>query len=103
MKTLSRQEVKKAFNEIVEKYGKPTNGDIYCEEQLIAAIAYDLCAFGETNITFEYGRFEVSPNLSIKNEYAPDHTFIGTVKSTEWYTAEQLKALHEVAFGYQFL
>ena len=29
MKTLSRQEVRKAFNEVVNKYGKPTNGDIY--------------------------------------------------------------------------
>lgn len=103
MKTLSRQEVRKAFNEVVNKYGNPTNGNIYCEEQLIAAIANDLCAFGETNITFENGAFKVSPSLSILKEYAPDHTFIGTVKSREWYTAEQLKALHEVAFGYQFI
>ena len=102
MKTLSRQEVRKAYREIVEKYGKPTNGDIYCEEQLISAIASNLCAFDETNITFEYGAFEVSPSLSIKNEYAPDHTFIGTVRNREWYTQEQLKAMHEIAFGYQF-
>ena len=102
MKTLSRQEVRKAFNEVVNKYGKPTNGDIYCEEQLISAIAYDLCAFGETNITFENGAFEVSPSLSIKKEYAPDYTFIGTVINREWYTQEQLKAMHEIAFGYQF-
>ena len=30
MKTLSRQEVIKALNEIIEKYGKPKAGDIYC-------------------------------------------------------------------------
>lgn len=102
MKTLNRQEVRKAYREIVEKYGKPKSGEIYCEEQLISAIASDLCAFGETNITFEYGAFNVSPSLSIVKEYAPDHTFIGTVKATEWYTQEQIKALHEVAFGYQF-
>ena len=102
MKTLSRNEVKKAFNEIVEKYGKPTNGDIYCEEQLISAIVSDLSAYDETNITFEYGRFVVSPSISICKEYANDHTFIGTVKVEEWFTKEQIKALHELAFGYQF-
>lgn len=102
MKTLSRQEVRKAFNEIIAKYGKPKAGDIYCEEQLIAAIASNLCAFGETNITYEYGKFSVSPSLSITKEYAADHTFIGTVKAEEWYTTEQRKTMHEIAFGYQF-
>lgn len=102
MKTLSRQEVKLAYREIVDKYGKPKSSEIYCEEQLIAAIASDLCAFDETNITYEYGAFKVSPSLSLVKEYAPDHTFIGTVKAEEWYTQEQLKALHEVAFGYKF-
>ena len=102
MKTLNRIEVRKAFNEIVEKYGKPTNGDIYCEDQLISAIVSDLSAYDETNITFEYGRFVVSPSISICKEYADDHTFIGTVKQEEWFTKEQIKALHELAFGYQF-
>lgn len=102
MKTLSRQEVRKAFNEIIAKYGKPKAGDIYCEEQLIAEIASDLCAFGETNITYEYGEFSVSPSLGIRKEYAADYTFIGTVKAEEWYTKEQIKAMHEIAFGYQF-
>ena len=102
MKTLSRQEVKKAYREIVEKYGRPTGGEVYCEDQLMQAIARDLCAFDETNITFEHGAFSVSPSLSVVSRYAPDHTFIGTVRAKEWYTQEQLKALHEVAFGYQF-
>lgn len=102
METLTRQEVKKAYNEIVEKYGKPKSGEIYCGEQLISEIASDLCTFSETNITFENGEFKVSPSLSITKEYAPDHTFIGTVKAKEWYTQEQLKALHEVSFGYRF-
>lgn len=102
MKTLSRQEVKEHFQEIVEKYGKPKAGEIYIEEQLIAKIAYDLCAYDETNIIYEHGEFNVSPSLVIKREYAPDHTFIGTVKAEEWYTKEQRKAMHEVAFGYKF-
>lgn len=102
MKTLSREEVKQAFREMVNRYGKPSNGDVYCEDQLIAKIAYYLCAYDETHITFEFGRFDVSPSLCIMGLHAPDHTFIGTVKQSEWYTPEQIKALHEVAFGYQF-
>ena len=102
MKTLSRQDVRKAFSDIIEKYGKPKRGEIYCEEQLIAAIASDLCCYDETNITYEYGEFKVSPSLSIVKKYVPDHTFIGTVKAKEWYTQEQIKALHEVGFGYRF-
>ena len=100
MKTLSRIEVRKAFNEIIEKYGKPTN--IHCEEQLISAIVSDLSDYDETNIIFEYGRFVVSPSINVCKEYADDYTFIGTVKQEEWFTKEQIKALHELAFGYQF-
>ena len=102
MKTLNRIEAREAFTKIVEKYGKPTNGDIYCEDQLISAIVSDLSAYDETNITFEYGRFVVSPSVCICKEYADDHTFVGTVKQEEWFTKEQIKALHELAFGYQF-
>lgn len=102
MKTLSRVEVKKAFREIVEKYGKPESGGIYCEEQLISAIVNVLSAYDEANITYEYGRLQVSPNISIVSKYADDHTFIGTVLKDEWFTKERIKALHELAFGYQF-
>lgn len=102
MKTLNRIEVRKAFNEIVNKYGKPKSGNIYCEEQLISAIVSDLSCFDETHITYQYGGFEVSPNVCITKEYADDHTVIGTVKKDEWFTKEQIKALHELAFGYQF-
>lgn len=102
MKTLSRIEVRKAFNEIVEKYGKPKSGEIYNDDHLIAAIASDLCVFDETHIIYEYGEFRVSSCIAITATYAPDYTFIGTVKANEWYTPEQIKALHEVAFGYKF-
>ena len=102
MKTLSRQELVEEYNAIIAKYGEPTNGNIYCKEQLIAEVAHCLCAFGETNIVFENGRFEVSPSVCIKAQYATDHTFLGTVKQNEWYTPEQIKTMHEIAFGYQF-
>ena len=102
MKTLTRNEVRNAFNEIVSKYGKPNSGKIYCEDQLISAIVSDLSAFDETNIVYEYGEFRVSPSCSVLREYAEDHTFIGTVKKEEWFTKEQIRALHELAFGYQF-
>ena len=102
MKGLNRIEVRKAFNEIVSKYGKPQSGKIYCEDQLISAIVSDLSAFDETHITYEYGEFRVSPNIAITAKYADDHTVIGTVKKAEWFTKEQIRALHELAFGYQF-
>lgn len=100
--TLSRTDLRKAYAEVTAKFGKPTHGNVYCEEQLFEKVASDLCAFDETHITFQNGAFEVSPNLAITKEYASDHTFIGTVKAEEWYTKEQRKAMHEVAFGYQF-
>ena len=102
MKTLTREEVKKAFKEIVEKYGKPKAGEIYCEEQLISEIIQSLSCYDETNITYEYGEFKVSPSIAILSKYAPDHKFIGTVKIDEWFTKGQIKALHELGFGYQF-
>ena len=102
MKTLTRNEVREEFNKIVAQYGNPKAGKIYCKDQLIAKIVHDLGGFNTTNITYEYGAFEVSPNLCISNEYAPDHKFIGTVKADEWFTKEQLMALHELWYGYQF-
>ena len=102
MKTLTRQEVKKAFKEIVEKYGNPRAGEIYCEDQLISAIVKNLTTYDETNITYENGKFEVSPGIAILKEYAPDYEVIGKVKVNEWFTKEQIKALHELGFGYQF-
>lgn len=102
MKTLNRIEVRKAFREIEEKFGKIKNGEIYTEDQLVSKIVSDLSAFDETHITYEYGEFRVSPSVAITSRYAEDHTFIGTVKKEEWFTKEQIKALHELAFGYQF-
>ncbi len=102
MKTLTRQDVKKEFNEIVKEYGEPKKGEIYCENQLFSKIVSDLSIFDETNITYENGEFIVSPNIAILKEYAKDYKFIGTVKVDEWFTKEQIKALHELGFGYQF-
>lgn len=102
MKALTRQEVRLAFHDTVKKYGKPINGKIFCENQLIAAIVSNLSAWDETNIIYQYGAFEVSPHVGITSEYAKDYVFIGTVKAEEWFTKEQLTALHELAFGYQF-
>lgn len=99
---MTRQEVKQAFNDIVAKYGKPQRGEIYFDDQLIAKIAYDLCAYSETYITYENGQFLVSPMVCMSSNYADDFTAIGKVKADEWYTPEQRRAMHEVAFGYMF-
>lgn len=101
-KSLTRQQVKEEFYAIIDKYGKPTNGKIFCEEQLISAIVHDLGGYDECNIQFENGAFEVSTSIVLHNKYAPDHTFIGVVRAKDWFTPDQLKALHELWFGYQF-
>lgn len=103
MKTLNRYEVIEAYRKIVVKYGMPTTGEIRTDKQLIAKIAKTLCCFDDANIIYERGEFKVSPDCAIVSKYAPDYTFIGTAVKKEWYTPEQIKALHEVGFGYQFL
>lgn len=102
MKTLTRQEVKKAFSAIVEKYGKVRVGAIYTEEQLISEIINILSAYDSANIIYEYGEFKVSPDIGVAISYAPDYAFLGSVKIEEWFTKEQTIALHELAFGYRF-
>lgn len=102
MKTLTREEVKKAFKEIVEKHGIPKAGAIYCKEELISAIIRNLSTYDETNIIYENGEFKVLSSISILRRYAPDYKFIGTVKAKEWFTKKQIKALHELGFGHQF-
>lgn len=102
MKNLSRKEVIAKFNEIVEKFGRPKNGKIFYENQLISKIVNELSMFSKVHIKYENGAFDVSSSLTIKNKYADDYEFIGTVNAEEWFTKEQLKALYELAFGYQF-
>lgn len=102
MKNLSRKDVIAKFDEIVAKFGKPECGDIFCKNQLIAKIVKCLCAFDNAHITYQYGAFEVSSLITMKNMYPNDYIFIGTVNAKEWFTAEQLRALHELGFGYQF-
>lgn len=100
MKGLTRQELINAFYEITNKYGKPIHGDVYCETQLISAVVFVLSAYDECNIIYEYGAFNVSPNLCLQSIHGDDYKFIGTVYKSEWFSAEQIKALHELAFGY---
>lgn len=100
--SMTRNEVIDEFDKIIKQYGKPQNGEVFHETQLIAKIVHDLSGYDETNIIYENSQFYVSPNSCVKCNYADDHKFIGTVKANEWFTSEQLKALHELCFGYQF-
>lgn len=102
MKNLSREDVIAKFNEKVEKFGKPKYGEIFCETQLISKIVKCLCVFDEAHIIYQFGTFDVSSVITVKHKYSNDYEFIGTVKDKEWFTSEQLKAMHEAIFGYQF-
>lgn len=48
-----------------------------------------LKAYSEVNIIFEYGEYHATPGISIKEVYAPDHKFIGTIKVEDIYTEEE--------------
>ena len=106
MKTLTRQEVKKAYHEITNKYEckEKTKGikGIFREDQFFAEIVKVLSFYGFCNIIFDNGCWDISPVLCLRKSYADDHTYVGVVKANEWFTEEQLKALHELSFGYQF-
>ena len=102
MKYLSRVNVQKSYREIVDLYGEPKKGKIHCLDQLMAEIVNALSAFDEVYLIYEYDEFHVSTGIALQAVYAPDFHFIGTIKADDWFTRDQLRALHELAFGYQF-
>ena len=102
MKILSRHELRWAFYDTIKKNDKPISGKIFNDKQLISAIVRDLSEYDETHIIYQNGKFEVSPHIVITSEYDKDYIYVGTAKAETWFTGEQLRALHELAFGYQF-
>lgn len=99
---MTREELRQSYYKVTNEVGQATRGTIYCDNQLIAEVAHTLCAYSECNIIFEDGAWNVSPHSYLAAHYAPDRRYVGKVRSDEWYTPEQIRALHEVAFGYQF-
>lgn len=102
MKRLSRVDVEKAYNEIVDLYGVLKKGKIHCLNQLMSEIVNGLSAYNEVNIIYEFGQLYVTTSLALQAVYAPDYKFIGIISAFDWFTSDQLLALHELAFGYQF-
>lgn len=102
MFNLTRENVANKFDEIVEKYGKPRNGRIFCVDQLIAKIVKELSTCRRVTIIYENGMFSVDTASIVKSEYTNDYVYVGDVIAEEWFSKEQLLALHELAFGYQF-
>jgi hypothetical protein len=65
-----------------------------------------LKAFSEVHVVFENGKYDVSPNVSIKAQYAPDHKFIGTLLAEEIFTKEErmvnyIEEFHDYPAGYK--
>lgn len=58
-------------------------------EQVQEEVRSTLRVYNECNVTFEYGRYEVSASVSIKSKYAPDHKFIGVAYVDDIYTLEE--------------
>lgn len=101
MEYLNRQQVIAKFDELVEKYGNPKRGTIFNKEQLMGKIAYELCKNKEVTIMYGNNSFFVSSNE--EHLKAVDYKIIGIVKPDEWFSKEQLKALHEVTFAFEYL
>lgn len=102
MKYLTRKELEQKFEQVITKYGKPSNGEIFCFGHLISKVVEYLSCFDECHIIYENGVFNVSASVCIKAIYPSDYTFLGSVRAKNWFSKEQLRALHELAFGYQF-
>ena len=102
IKHLTRMELRESYNEVTKEKGKATEGNIFCENQLFTEVANVLCAYDECTIIYENSRWDVSPHTFLAGQYASDRVYIGKVYANEWYTPEQRKAMHEVAFGYMF-
>lgn len=101
-KNLTREDLKKAFIEMKNKYGDPKQGNVYCIEQLISEVCHVFLCYDKAYITYEFGGWNIGSGFGITSKYAEDHHFFGAASAKEWFTPEQIRALHEVGFGYQF-
>lgn len=68
--------------------------------EVIQEVEKVLKCFDEANITYEYGKYEVSPHIAILAKYAPDHKYIGYIKVETYYTLEERKKNFKETFGY---
>lgn len=48
-----------------------------------------LKVYDDCTVIFENGRYNVSPAISLKDEYAKDHKYIGVFYADDIYTAEE--------------
>lgn len=102
MNYLSRKDLAVKFEKIVEEYGRPKNGTIFSYEQLISEVVKTLSCFKECAVIYEYGIFYVDASIYVVSHYASDYFCLGLVKQSDWFNNDQILALHELAFGYQF-
>ena len=59
----------------------------------------NLHVYDQTHVSFEYGKYHVSPNVCLKAEYGEDHREIGTYRADEIFTEEERIENYINAFG----
>lgn len=101
MQGITRQQLISKAQDVILEYGVPCTG-IRTKKQLIKEVAKCLSTFDIATVYYMNGEFKVTPDAFILGKYPVDFTVIGDAIQEEWYTPEQIKALHELAFGYQF-
>lgn len=69
-------------------------------QEIKEAIKFDLGMYDETHVTFENGRYVVSPNIVLRNHYSNDFKFIGTYKAKEIFTRDEHITAEIMAYGY---
>ena len=60
-----------------------------------------LAVYKTCTVTYENGRYQVG-NLCIKAHYATDSRMIGTIKNTDVYTADEIKANNKILENIQW-
>lgn len=92
--------------EMFEKYGAQVEILTYpialdkLPEEVQAKVKSILKAFDEVNVTYEYGKFEVSACSCLCAYYHYDRMYCGRYTSKEVYTAEERKQNFFESFGY---
>lgn len=105
MKYLTREDLLAEYRNIMETIPHRTKkNNIYNWGELVSDVVETISRYDECFITYKDYSFWVSAfyDKNDKDNYIYDYYFIGLVRLKDWFSEEQMRALHELTFGYQF-
>lgn len=68
-------------------------------KEVAEAVKEVLKAYRQVNVIYEYGKYNVSPDVCYKATYGKDYEYIGTWKDEEVYTLYERMANYKHEFG----